>query len=106
MKVLKNFEFPARANGKAAAYPWDTLCNGQKWELVQAEDFPGTNAKWFIARARVVGRKRGLRLKSTVLSAEQGRIAIQFVPKNVAPETAVEPETQVVPPAAPAKKGK
>lgn len=69
-------KFPAAAT---ARYPWDSLLDGDPWEMIEGEDFT-SRVPTFVANARAQAKRRGGTLRTRNLqNGERQSLVIQFV---------------------------
>lgn len=88
-KKLETGTLQFKRGAGVSRYPWDEWLDGNEWLLTQEEDFPDTQLKFMAVRVRLVGKKRGLRVR-TMLNSKEGTLGIQAIPMEEANGEAAE----------------
>ena len=64
MKELNHYRFPNKGGSKAK-YDWETILNGQTWELVQGEDYK-PEPRTFVAHVHGTAKRKGLKVHTHI----------------------------------------
>lgn len=63
---LDTYAFENRRNGYK--YDWDSWLDGDIWQLTKEEDFPDTTPKNLRIQSITVAKRRGLKVRTSIVS--------------------------------------